>query len=227
MMGKVISLLKAAPGRDPTAFADWYAATVATALFSRFPDLRALTTNVVDSALEAPHSASPASDAFDLVVEIWFEGDGPAQVHRDQDGQGVVARAFDYSVTEIVEKDLASAEVPGVGVKSFVGILGLPGQNARDARARYDAHAPLALDVHIGLGRYVRHWVDRRSTPDAPRYIGISLLQFPTRADYIDRFYRDPEDMKLILADVAGFLSGVERLLATEHTHIGREDRFG
>jgi len=70
-----------------------------------------------------------------------------------------------------------------------------------------ECHAPLAVDHHIGMSRYVQHVVRRAYTPGGRTVDGIAELHFDTRDDFERRFYDSDEGRRLIRDDVAKFIA--------------------
>ena len=65
-----------------------------------------------------------------------------------------------------------------------------------------DVHAPLALQHHVGLCRYVQHVVVDGTDP---RVAAIAELHFASLDDLSQRFYDSDEGRRAIAADVASF----------------------
>ncbi len=66
-----------------------------------------------------------------------------------------------------------------------------------------DVHAPLALRHHPGMWHY--HQVTVDDVLDGPAYDGIALCAFASEQELTERFFGDPEDRAVIIADVATF----------------------
>ena len=65
-----------------------------------------------------------------------------------------------------------------------------------------DVHAPLALQHHVGMCRYVQHVVVDGTDP---RVAAIAELHFASPTDLSERFYGSDEGRQAIAADVASF----------------------
>jgi uncharacterized protein (TIGR02118 family) len=68
-------------------------------------------------------------------------------------------------------------------------------------------HTPLALRHHPGLWNYRQHSVRRAFTPGGDGVDGIAELHFRTDDDFAQRFFDSDEGRRVILADVARFMS--------------------
>ena len=86
------------------------------------------------------------------------------------------------------------------------------------ARRQWAHHARLAIRVHIGMTRYVQHWVDEALTPGAPTIHGLSELYFPSLAEMRDRYFDSERGKAEILHDIGHFIaSGSKRFYGQEY----------
>ena len=65
-----------------------------------------------------------------------------------------------------------------------------------------DVHAPLALQHHVGMCRYVQHVVVDGTDP---RVAAIAELHFATPRDLAERFYDSDDGRRAIAADISSF----------------------
>lgn len=70
-----------------------------------------------------------------------------------------------------------------------------------------ERHTPLALEHHVGLWNYAQHVVRRAYTPGGRDVDGVAELHFATRADFEQRFFDSEEGQRVIMDDVARFMS--------------------
>lgn len=126
------------------------------------------------------------------MVELWAKGVSP----------GPLGFASLYGVDERIERD----ELPAgaYGPRLVAGWRRRPELDKRTAARLWDEHVPLALAVHRGAARYVRHRIVAAPV-DAPPLDGIAILDFATEEDFRERRYVPPEADRLIAADIARF----------------------
>ena len=154
---------------------------------------------------------------YDAVIELWSDAAVDADDLRTDWEQVELC-----SSTQVVGK--AEKETPAVGITpglsqlSFIrAIADLP---RREVERHWDEHIPLACEVHVGMNRYVQ---DRFAPP--ARWFGMAHLHFPSQAALRDGLFRTPEDIAVIGADVAEFVSDYATMLAIEHVVKAEERR--
>ncbi|SCW61272.1 conserved hypothetical protein [Sphingobium faniae] len=151
--------------------------------------------------------------AYDAVIELWSDAAPDIDaLHADW------AEATIRSSAQVIGKPAARPVpvgiTPGLSQLSFIrAIDGLP---LAEAERHWDEHIPLARAIHIGMNRYVQ---DRLSPPDP--WFGMAHLHFPDEAALRDGLFRSPEDVAVINADVAEFVSDYATMLAIEHVVKG------
>jgi hypothetical protein len=226
-MGKHRVFLAARAGGDRAAFRAAVRDGLAPGLLAAVPGLAALSACLVDATPavppwqrpgEAPAAAEPAVDA---VIDAW--GDDPALEEALAWLAPRVAGLPQASirVAETVEKDElarpAGAAAPGV---KFLALMvfheDLP---PATARRLWTHHAALALRVHVGMGRYVRDWVEAIAPDDlpVPRFGGVAELHFPSAEVMAARWFDSEAGRQAIIHDVGHFLARATRLYTTEH----------
>lgn len=100
------------------------------------------------------------------------------------------------------------SEDPTPGVK-FVSFVQRAESLTHEQFVRHwsEQHAPIAIEHHVGMDRYVQHEVRRAYTPGGRTIDGIAELHFPTRADFDDRFYDSDDGRRVVGDDVARFIA--------------------
>lgn len=171
--------------------------------------------NVVQPAFE------PAP--WDVVLELWLDRRNPAAPFALFGTIPPGTRIATCVVEELVEKDAGPARGwPTPGIKMIVPWFGRADVTAGEQRRHWDEHVPLANRIHVGVGRYVRNWVEQRSPPDAPPYQGIAMQSFATEADLRERLFDTQENVQVILDDVAEFIADHVALVVVEyHSRAG------
>lgn len=151
----------------------------------------------------------PSSPVYDAVIELWTDAAFDADSLRS-DWEQVEVR----SSTQVVGK--AATEAPAVGVTPGLSqlsfIRALADLSRQEVERHWDEHIPLACEIHVGMNRYVQ---DRLSPADP--WFGMAHLHFPSEAALRGGLFRTPEDIAVIGADVAEFVSDYATMLAIEH----------
>jgi len=166
---------------------------------------------IVHAGLPTPiEPGGPAMPpAYNAVIELWTDT-APAQddfvAHWDQ----VHVRTSTQVIGKPSAAPVTAGVTPGLSQLSFIrAIHGLP---RADVERHWDEHIPLALQIHVGMNRYVQ---DRLSPPDP--WFGMAHLHFPHEAALRDGLFRDDRDIAVITADVAEFVAHHATMLAIEH----------
>lgn len=172
---------------------------------------------VVHVGFPAPAEADgPAlPPAYDAVIELW--SDTALAIDADRLRADWMQADIHIS-TEVVGKPAArpmqTGATPGLSQLSFIrAIDGLP---RAEVERHWDEHIPLAREIHVGMDRYVQ---DRLSPADP--WFGMAHLHFPSEAALREGLFRSPEDVAVIGADVAEFVSDYATMLAIEHVVKG------
>lgn len=221
-------LFLAAPrGTARDAFRAEVLGSLAPAVLAATPKLDALSVDLVDATPAVPpwqrpgEPVAPVEPDFDAVLDLWGEAAVLDQALALLAGHtGGLAQAS-VRVAETVEKDElprhATGRAPGVKFLSLMTFQDdLP---AAVARRLWAHHARLALQVHVGMARYVRDWVEQ-SAPEAlpvPRFQGIAELHFPSVEAMTTRWFDSEAGRAAIVHDVGHFLQRATRLYTTEH----------
>jgi hypothetical protein len=206
--------IRARADRDPRAFQDWYRGRFAPALLTRHQDLGRFVINLTEKGpgeLLLAHDSSDPAERYDVVTEVAldsvatfraiFGGAAGAEV----EGWADRLHAYRVSDTVILDKEPPRSErLPGYKLlRELLFYTDLPD---RAAQRLWTHHARLALKVHVGMTRYLQHWVEERLSPDAPATRGISELYFPTREELAQRYYESPRGRDEILHDTGHFI---------------------
>jgi hypothetical protein len=209
--------LAAPPGDDRASFRAQVLAEIGPAVLAAAPGLRALSVDLVDATPAVPpwqrpgEPSAPQQPEFDAVLDLWGSEDALAAALSAVD----TPPAASVRVIETVEKDelpRPPGQAPGVKFLSLMEFhADLP---VAVARRLWAHHAALALDVHVGMARYVRDWV-AAETPAA--FHGIAELHFPSVEAMTTRWFRDAAGRAAITHDVGHFLARATRLYTTEH----------
>jgi hypothetical protein len=76
-----------------------------------------------------------------------------------------------------------------------------------DFHREWAVHSKLSFDLHPTRESYIRNFVARRLTPEAPGYLGIVLERFPRLEDFVDEsiYFGDPAVVKAMIEHVPSF----------------------
>ncbi|WP_203074851.1 EthD domain-containing protein [Falsiroseomonas ponticola] len=226
-MGKHRVFLAAPAGADRAAFRAEVRAGLAPGLLAAVPQLAALSACLVDATPAVPpwqrpgEAPAPAEPAFDAVIDAWGEDAALEAALAWLAPRVAGLPRTSIRVAETVEKDglarPAGRRAPGV---KFLALMcfhdDLP---PAAARRLWTHHASLALRVHIGMGRYVRDWVEAIG-PEAlpvPRFGGVAELHFPSAEVMAAQWFDSEAGRQAIIHDVGHFLARATRLYTTEH----------
>ncbi|MCB4858828.1 EthD family reductase [Sphingobium sp. PNB] len=166
---------------------------------------------VVHKGLNAPAEPGgvPTPPVYDAVIELWSDAALDAHSIRS-DWKEVEVRSSAQVVGKAAAAPLPTGITPGLSQLSFIrAIEALPRQ---DVERHWDEHIPLACEIHVGMNRYVQD----RFSPAVP-WFGMAHLHFPSEAALRDGLFRSPEDIAVITADVAEFVSDYATMIAIEH----------
>jgi len=208
-----MTFLRARRERDPQAFKDWYLRDYAPRLQVGCPDIQRHIINLTEPGpreLRLAHDSDDPQARYDVVSQMWSETAIPAQqILRMADGDELADWAdvrHSYRVSDMVILDKLGAEPPADGFKLLRELLFYEDMSDATAQRCWAHHAKLAVKVHIGMTRYVQHWIEERLTPQTPAARGISELFFPTREDLVQRYYESPRGRDEIIHDTAHFI---------------------
>lgn len=211
-------LFLAAPaGADRAAFRAALLAEAAPALLAAAPGLEAASLDLVDAAPATPPwqrpgepAAAATEPAYDAVFDLWGDDASLAAACRHLGDRAKLSLRLD----ETVEKNDLPRPPGRVAGTKFLSLMTFqPDLPVPAARRLWAHHAPLALDVHVGMARYVRDWV----IAGEAGFHGIAELHFPSVEAMMTRWFRDAAGRAAIAHDVGHFLLRATRLYTTEH----------
>jgi len=199
---------------------------IAPGLAEAVPSLVALSACLVDATPKNPpwqraeEPAAPDTPAFDAVLALGGTPDALAAALAHLAPLLACHAHASARVEQVVEKDALPRPVGRVMGTKFLSLMRFHADLPEPAARRIWAHhAPLALAVHAGMARYVRHWVVALA-PGAlpvPRFHGIAELHFPSTEAMMDRWFDSEAGRAAIRQDVGHFLESATRLYTTEH----------
>lgn len=215
---KIITFLRGKGAAAP--YQDWLVRQ-AEGLANTMPD--GLVLNLIDPTPEdIPYR--PANDVnlrearprYDAALEAWGDSEAlAARVREAVTGETALCHIYEVEETVILDRAPAAGR-PSAGLKLMGQLMFHADMPDSAVRRSWALHAPLAVRVHIGAGRYVQNFVTRSFDADAPTTRGIPQMHFPTRADLIERFVDSPRGMQEILQDTAHFVAGGPRFYTRE-----------
>jgi hypothetical protein len=208
------------------AFREDILGRVAPGLADAVPGLVSLAACLVDATPANPpwqraeEPAAPEQPAFDAVLSLGGAPDALAAALGHLAPLLASHAHASARLDSVVEKDALPRPVGRVAGVKFLSLMRFHADLPEPAARRIWAHhAPLALAVHAGMARYVRHWVVALA-PGAlpvPRFQGIAELHFPSTAAMMDRWFESEAGRAAIRQDVGHFLESATRLYTTEH----------
>lgn len=170
---------------------------------------------VVHIGQPAPVEADgpPVAPIYDAVMEIWSEA--PPALADDPALAGWTirdARASNEVIGKAGDGPPPQGVTPGLSQLSFIRAMN--GMPREETERHWQEHIPLAREIHVGMNRYVQ---DRLADGAPGAWFGMAHLHFPSAAALRDGLFRSPEDIGVITADVAEFVSDHATMLAIEH----------
>jgi hypothetical protein len=216
--------VRASQGRPASDFQAWYLGTFAPSLAERHPEMGRHVVNLTEPGpeeLRLPHDSRDPNDRYDVVAQLACP---PAGFHAvletmraDLATRADVLHAYRVSDTVVLDKEPA-ADKALPGFKLLRELLFHEDLSDAAAKRCWAHHAKLALKVHVGMTRYVQHWIEERLSPDSPPVRGISELYFPTREELVQRYYESPRGREEIVHDTAHFIERrLPRVYSREH----------
>lgn len=222
-MTHYLFFLRALPGQAET-LADWFLHTAGPKIAAS-SDCTGLCVNIaVDAPGDKPlyRNEATAGDRFDVTLDLSCPDEAAFDRLMVDWMAEIDARTeanFGYDVEYLVEKDSQQRTVgnPVPGYKIIRGFHFVDVLSPQAARHCWDNRVALALKVH-GFDKYVRYWVNRAVTPDAPAIGGATNLQFGSADAVLNGYFRVADGMEQIQHDVGHFIDrGLERVFTREH----------
>ena len=214
-----------ASSEDSSSLRQWCLSTLAPHMTAHAEIQRLIVNLAQANPLPELYSGeSLEGDDFDVVLQCWVPD---LSVWRDAfealdtELAERCAKRFDYCITDFsVKQDDGVYEqgTPSPGYKLMRGLVFHDDLGPAAVRRQWAHHAQLAVRVHVGMTRYVRHLVDEPLTPGAPAIGGFSELYFPSLEAMRDRYFDSPRGKDEIVHDLGHFIaSGSKRFYGQEY----------
>jgi len=116
---------------------------------------------------------------------------------------------IDFDPHRVIASDVGIGRSDAAGHAPVVGV-GIRGERRAgidDFHREWAVHSKLSFDLHPTRESYIRNFVARRLTPEAPGYLGIVLERFPRLEDFVDEsiYFGDPAVVKAMIEHVPSF----------------------
>ncbi|MDM0116086.1 hypothetical protein QTI66_28350 [Variovorax sp. J22R133] len=227
-MMQFMTLLRASSGQGD-ALRGWYLEQYANRLLSSAEGLKGYRVNVdtvPPPGLELYGGAESArAEPYDLIAQMWFDSREAFERATQPLAEELAVHApvhhvYRMSETVVLERPEQLQGNPSPGYKLMRGLFFYSDMPDSAVKRSWARHQDLAVKVHIGLARYVRHWVDEVLTEGAPGIRGMSDLHFPSADAMINRYFDSPRGRDEILHDIGHFIEGgTSRLFGTEYIY--------
>ncbi|SEJ14127.1 hypothetical protein SAMN05216201_10534 [Pseudomonas linyingensis] len=219
--------LKARPERTG-AFRQWFLESLAPRLLEMAPvPVQRLIVNLADCppAGFAIYGGAEVTvgPQYEVILQVWCESGadferllavGEAELQEWVE----VLHCYRITETEVLHKPDLLVGKPTPGYKLLRGLFFHEDMPDSAVQRSWERHQHLAVKVHVGLARYVRHWVDEVLSEDAPAIRGLSELHFPSEEALLERYFDSPRGQEEILHDIGHFIGGgTHRFFAREH----------
>lgn len=214
--------LKAHPERSK-AFRTWFYKTHVPQLREHAPaSLRRLVVNLADDPPDGfvvyGNQEANVGPAYDVLLQVWCDSrdDFDKLMEIDKEARQAwveLTHSYHISETEVLQRPDLLSGTPTPGYKLIRGLFFYDDMPDTLVQRSWEHHQHLAVKVHIGLARYVRHWVEEILSPDAPAIRGLSELHFPSEEALLDRYFDSSRGEEEILHDIGHFISGGTRRL--------------
>jgi len=207
-------------------FKDWYVDQFAIRAAELCPAIRR---HVANLAVEGPPELrSPQDDAdprarYDVVASLELDDDaafcailGDVALANRAD----VRNGYRVSDTVVIDREPQRADsLPGYKIlREIVFHADIPDSAARRS---WIHHGHLARRVHVGVTRYVQHWVEERYGPNPPPVRGISDLYLPDWETMAQRYYDSARGREEVSHDAGHFIeTQLPRVYTREHVLV-------
>lgn len=176
---------------------------------------------------------------IDSVGELFFDGldDFRSRLYDSPEGRAIIERdvagfmsgADAYATTEHVQKAGRSETPLGLrspGVKMICPVRRREGMSHAEFVEHWlGRHAPLALEHHPGLSRYVINVVDERLSAGGADWDGVAELNFASAADLQRGLFASRQGELLIREDMQRFIGHTFAYMAGEYVQRRRPDK--
>jgi hypothetical protein len=210
---KIVALVSAPASDDRVEFRRWYLQEFAPTLLPH-PWMTGLAVNVVEGT-EAVYPDAKEMDTADIYAEFWISPQRAVPLAALKSPAGLEEM---YRVEELVELDLRP---PGLGRTPGVKVMSTlyPVKNATPEQTRryWNAHVPLALQVHVGMNAYVREWIEEPLSAVRSPIFGVASMHFDNLTDMRERFFDSPESIPIHAADVARFVASAAPMITARY----------
>lgn len=203
----------------------WCRRTLAPTI-AKHPDVQSLVINLAreNPLAEIYKGESLEGDDFDVIVQTWVPSMAAwenAIAPFTDELTRLCSRRVDFRITDSTVKNdepTSPSDRPSPGYKLLRGLTFHSDLGPAVARRLWAHHAELAVQVHVGMTRYVQHWVDESLTPGGPAIDGFSELYFPSLEAMRDRYFDSERGKNEILHDIGHFIaSGSKRFYGQEY----------
>ena len=208
----IIAFLRAAPDRAGAEFQQWYLRDFAPR-FER--DAATLRRHVVNLTQPGPEELRLSYDSrdtlarYDVVAELAWDDPDPAAAFRAFDAAlsdwADVRHGYRLSSSVVLDDERDDAN-PRPGIKLFRELVFFLDMSDAAVKRCWAHHANLAVKVHTGARRYVRHWVEQRLSAGVDTVRGVVEFYFPTLDDLVERYYESPRAREAVIHDTGHFI---------------------
>lgn len=207
-------------------FKAWCLDTLGPGLLARAPAIERLIVNVaIPAPADGPYGSAESlqGDAFDVVLQVWVPRLPLLVAAWRPLAQAFGAwtrrhHVYRLTETEVLYRPHQLRGTPTPGIKLLRGLHLFDDLPDAAAQRIWAHHSGLAVQVHVGLARYARHWVDEVLTPGSPPIRGVSDLHFPDEASMRERYFDSARGREQIRHDLGHFIrGGTQRFHGREH----------
>ncbi len=212
-MVKLIFLCRRRPDITHARYAELLLGGHVPIALKHHPTLRKYVVNVVELTRAGQEELDSIGElSFDRLQDyrdrLYDSPAGRETVQRDV--AGFMGRADAYATTEHIQK---SVKTPGPLGKRSTGVKLICPIRRRDGMTHAEfidhwlhRHAPLALDHHPGMIKYVNNVVDQRLSDSGEDWDGIAELHFASEHDLKERMFDSAAGEAIIRDDMARFI---------------------
>lgn len=188
------------------AFRQWFLESLAPRLLEMAPmPVQRLIVNLADCPPAGFAIYGGAEVAvgpqYEVILQVWCESGadferllavGEAELQEWVE----VLHCYRITETEVLHKPDLLVGKPTPGYKLLRGLFFHEDMPDSAVQRSWERHQHLAVKVHVGLARYVRHWVDEVLTADAPAIPACRSCISPARRPCWNAISTRPVDRK-------------------------------